>query len=115
MEEEQLCQDACAALDQLQFEEAVQIIRRAETLAPQSARVKSVKEYAVRVHHDQIIREEVEAALHNAQQLYEADDLGGARREVQLALAKYPGHKKLVEFCDAVELKLNAMRREGVL
>lgn len=110
--EHQLLQDARSALDQLRFQEAFEMIRQAELLAPDSERVKALKEFAVSVHREQTLRQEVDAAFRRALRLFEADDLEPARRELQLAIARYPDQKKLLGLRDTVELKLAEVQRE---
>jgi serine/threonine protein kinase len=110
--EHQLCVDARAALDQLRFQEAFQIIRQAESVTANSERVKALKEYAVTVHREQTVRQEVETAFLTAQRLYEKNDLPGAIRELRLAITKYPDQKKLLGLRDTVELKLAEAQRE---
>jgi len=111
--EHQLCQDAGAALDRLQFEEALQLVRRAEAVAPQSEKVKALKEHAVTVLQEYAAHQEVEAALQNAQRLFQANDLGAARQALEGALAKYPDQRRLLSLRDAVELKLSSLQREN--
>src|SRR5205807_298563 len=110
--EHQLCQDARAALDQQRFQDAFEMIRQAELLAPDSERVKALKEFAVSVHREQTLRQEVESAFRNALRLFEADNLPAARRELHLAIAKYTDQKNLLGLRDTVELKLAEVQRE---
>jgi serine/threonine protein kinase len=111
-DEHRLCQEARAALDQLRFQEAFQFIRQAESLTPNSERVRALKEYAITVHQQQAARQEVEAISRKVQGLYEAGDLAGARLELQHASAKYPDQKRLLGLRDAVELKLANLQRD---
>ncbi|MBV9145710.1 MAG: protein kinase, partial [Acidobacteria bacterium] len=111
-QESRIVEQARAALEELKFQEAFELIRQAEAIAPQSERVTALKELAVNAYKEDERRREVAAATQSAKEFAGQQDFLAAREELDQALRKYPEERSLLDLRAELEKQREELARK---
>jgi serine/threonine-protein kinase len=111
-QESRIVEQAQVALRELKFQEAFELIRQAEAIAPQSERVNALKDLAVNAYKEDERRREVTAATQSAKDLLAQNNFPAAREHIDQALAKYRDERSLLELRAEIEKKREELQRQ---
>ena len=111
-QESRIVEQAQAALQELKFQEAFDLIRQAEAIAPESERVNALKELAVNAYKEDERKREVGAATQSAKELAGQGNFIGAREQLDQALSKYPDDHSLLDLRAEIEKQREEVARK---
>jgi serine/threonine-protein kinase len=111
-QESRIVEQAQVALKELRFQEAFELIRQAEAIAPQSERVNALKELAVNAYKEDERKREVAAATQTAKDLAAQKNFTGAREQLDQALSKYSDERSLLELRAEIEKQQEELAKQ---